>query len=55
MLGLAATAGLHSMVAPALLARAVRRGDFLPALVLPKVSALLTLLTVGEMVAYKTP
>ncbi|MBA3474787.1 MAG: DUF4126 family protein [Rubrobacter sp.] len=58
-LGLAATAGLRSMAAPALLARAVRRGDLsapdLPALGSPKLSALLALLAVGEMVADKTP
>lgn len=58
-LGLAATAGLRSMAAPALLARAVRRGDLhapeLPALGFPKLSALLTLLAIGEMVADKTP
>jgi uncharacterized membrane protein len=58
-LGLAATAGLRSMAAPALLARAVRRGDLsapdLPALGSPKLSALLTFLALGEMVADKTP
>jgi uncharacterized membrane protein len=58
-LGLATTAGLRSMAAPALLARAVRRGDLrapdLPALGYPKVSALLALLAVGEMIADKTP
>jgi uncharacterized membrane protein len=59
-LGLAATAGLRSMAAPALLARAIRRGDLrapdpLPALGSPKVSALLALLAIGEMVADKTP
>ncbi len=59
-LGLAAIAGLRSMSAPALLARAVRRGDLrapnlLPALGSPKVSALLALLALGEMIADKTP
>lgn len=58
-LGLAAIAGLRSMAAPALLARAVRRGDLdapnLPALGSPQVSTLLSLLAVGEMIADKTP
>jgi uncharacterized membrane protein len=58
-IGLAAIAGLRSMSAPAFLARAVRRGDLrapdLPALGSPKVSALLTLLAMGEMIADKTP
>ena len=58
-LGLAAIAGLRSMAAPALLARAVRCGDLdapnLPALGSPRVSALLSLLAVGEMIADKTP
>ena len=58
-LGLAATAGLRSMAAPALLARAVRRGDLrapeLPALGSREISALLAILAVGEMVADKTP
>ena len=58
-LGLATAAGLRSMAAPALLARAIRRGDLpapdLPALGYPKVSALLALLAVGEMIADKTP
>ena len=57
-LGLAATAGLRSMAAPALLARAVRRGDLdapsLSALGYKNVSALLSLLSFGEMVADKT-
>ncbi len=57
-LGLAATAGLRSMAAPALLARAVRRGDLdaphLPALGYKDVSALLSLLSFGEMVIDKT-
>lgn len=56
---LAGIAGLRSMSAPAFLARAVRRGDLsapnLPALGSPKVSALLSLLAVGEMIADKTP
>ena len=58
-IGLAGIAGLRSMAAPALLARAVRRGDLqapnLPALGSPKVSTLLSLLAVGEMIADKTP
>ncbi len=58
-LGLGAIAGLRSMSAPALLARSVRRGDLhapdLPALGSPKISSLLTLLAVGEMIADKTP
>jgi uncharacterized membrane protein len=57
-LGLAAVAGLRSMAAPALLAQAVRRGDLdapgLPALGYKDVSALLSLLSFGEMVADKT-
>jgi uncharacterized membrane protein len=57
-LGLAAVAGLRSMAAPALLAPAVRRGDIdapgLPALGYKDVSALLSLLSFGEMVADKT-
>ncbi len=57
-LGLAATAGLRSMAAPALLARAVRRGDLdapnLPALSYKDVSDLLSFLSFGEMVADKT-
>lgn len=57
-LGLAAVAGLRSMAVPALLARAVRRGDLdapsLPALGYKDVSALLSLLSIGEMVADKT-
>jgi len=57
---LASIAGLRSMSAPAFLAQAVRRGDLrapnlLPALGSPKVSALLALLAVGEMIADKTP
>ena len=47
------------MAAPALLARAIRRGELpapdLPALGYSKVSALLALLAVGEMIADKTP
>ena len=60
--GLAAIAGLRSMAAPALLSRAVRRGDVeglqdtkLVALGHPKVSGALQLMMVGEMVADKTP
>ncbi|MCA1727845.1 MAG: DUF4126 family protein [Actinobacteria bacterium] len=57
-LGLAAIAGLRSMSAPALLARAVRRGDLeapnLPALGSPKLSILLAFLAVGEILADKT-
>jgi uncharacterized membrane protein len=57
-LGLAAVAGLRSMAVPALLARAVRRGDLdapsFPALGYKDVSALLSLLSIGEMVADKT-
>ena len=57
-LGLAAVAGLRSMAVPALLARAVRRGELdapsLPALGYKDVSALLSLLSIGEMVADKT-
>ena len=59
-IALASIAGLRSMSAPAFLSRAIERGDlrapnFLPALGSPKVSALLVLLTVGEMIADKTP
>jgi len=59
-LGLATTAGLRSMAAPAFLAQAIRRGDLrapglLPALGSPKISALLAILAVGEMIADKTP
>lgn len=57
-LGLAAIAGLRSMAAPALLARAVGRGDLyapdLPALSYRDVSTLLSFLSFGEMVADKT-
>jgi uncharacterized membrane protein len=57
-LGLAAVAGLRSMAAPALLAQAVRCGDLdapgFPALGYKDVSALLSLLSFGEMVADKT-
>jgi len=60
--GFAAIAGLRSMAAPALLSRAVRRGDveglqYTPFAVLgsPKVSNALQLLMIGEMVADKTP
>ena len=58
-LGLAGISGLRSLSAPALLARAVRRGDAdapnLPALGSARVSNLLALLAVGEMIADKTP
>jgi uncharacterized membrane protein len=57
-LGLAGIAGLRSMAAPALLARAVQRGDLdapnLPALGCKDVSKLLSFLSFGEMVADKT-
>ena len=57
-LGLASVAGLRSMAAPALLARAVQRGDLnapnLPALGYKDVSKLLSFLSFGEMVADKT-
>ena len=57
-LGLAGVAGLRSMAAPALLARAVRRGALdapnLPALGYKDVSTLLSFLSFGEMVADKT-
>jgi len=57
-LGLAGIAGLRSMAAPALLARAVQRGDLdapnLPALGYKDVSKLLSFLSFGEMVADKT-
>ncbi len=58
-LGLAGISGLRSMAAPALLARAVRRGDAeapnFPSLGSARVSNLLALLAVGEMIADKTP
>jgi uncharacterized membrane protein len=60
--GLAAIAGLRSTAAPALLSRAVRRGDVeglqdtpFAALGSPKVSTALQLMMIGEMVADKTP
>ena len=57
-LGLAGVAGLRSIAAPALLARAVQRGDLdapkLPALGYKDVSKLLSFLSFGEMVADKT-
>ncbi|MDP8952376.1 MAG: DUF4126 family protein [Actinomycetota bacterium] len=60
--GLGAVAGLRSMAAPALLARAVQRGEVgelqdtrFAVLGFPKVSTTLQLLMVGEMVADKTP
>ncbi len=62
VIGLAAIAGLRSMAAPALLSRAVRRGDVeglqgtpFAALGAPKVSTALQLLMIGEMIADKTP
>lgn len=58
----AAIAGFRSMAAPALLSRAIRRGDIeglqstpFAALGSPKLSAVLRLLMIGEMVADKTP
>ena len=58
----AALAGMRSMAAPALLSRAVRRGDVeglrgtsFATLGYPKVSTTLQLLMIGEMVADKTP
>jgi len=60
--GLAAMTGLRSMAGPALLSRAIRRGgvgelrgNLFGALGSPKISALLQLLMVGEMIADKTP
>ncbi len=60
--GLAAIAGLRSLAAPALLSRALRRGDTeglqgipFAALGKPKVSTTLQLLMVGEMIADKAP
>lgn len=60
--GLAALAGLRSMAAPALLSRAARCGDIeglqgtpFATLGRPRVSAMLQLLMIGEMVADKTP
>lgn len=60
--GLGAIAGLRSMAAPALLSRAIRRGYIgglqdtpFAALGSLKVSAVLQLLMIGEMVADKTP
>ena len=60
--GLAALTGLRSMAGPALLSRAVRRGDVeglqgtrFAALGYPKVSTALQTLMIGEMVADKTP
>jgi uncharacterized membrane protein len=58
-LALGTVAGLRSMAAPALLSRAIRRGDLkapnFPALGSPKVSTTLTLLMIGEMIGDKTP
>lgn len=60
--GLAAISGLRSMAAPALLSRAVRRGDLeglqdtpFAALGSARISTALQLLMIGEMVADKTP
>jgi uncharacterized membrane protein len=61
-LGLGAIAGMRSMAAPALLSRAIRRGDiggpgiapFAP-LASDKASTVLRFLMVGEMIADKTP
>ena len=59
-LAFAALSGLRSMAAPALLARAIRRGDLpdpkgTPYELLGRHSPLLQLLMVGEMVGDKTP
>ncbi len=58
-LGLAGISGLRSMSGPALLARAVRRGDAdapdFPSLGSTRVSNLLALLAVGEVIDDKTP
>ena len=61
-MGLATIAGLRSMAAPALLSRAIQRGDIaelqytpFAALGFPKVSVVLQLMMIGEMVADKTP
>ncbi len=60
--GLAAIAGLRSLAAPALLSRALKRGDVgglqgtpFAALGRPNVSTTLQLLMVGEMIADKAP
>jgi uncharacterized membrane protein len=61
-LGLGAIAGMRSMAAPALLSRAIRRGDiggpgvapFAP-LAVGKVSNVLHFLMIGEMIADKAP
>ncbi len=60
--GLAAITGLRSMAGPALLSRAIRRGGVeqlqgtpFAALGSPRISTLLQLLMVGEMIADKTP
>jgi uncharacterized membrane protein len=60
--GLGAIAGLRSIAAPALLSRAVRRGDVgglqgtpFAALGFPKVSSVLQLMMIGEMVVDKMP
>ena len=61
-LGLGAIAGMRSMAAPAILARAIRRGDLdgsgvapFAALASDKISTVLRFLMVGEMVADKAP
>ena len=59
-LAFAALSGLRSMAAPALLARAIRRGDVpdpkgTPYEILGRLSPLLQILMVGEMVGDKTP
>lgn len=60
LLAFAALSGLRSMAAPALLARAIRRGDVpdpkgTPFELLGRLSPLLQLLMVGEMAADKAP
>lgn len=61
-LGMGAIAGMRSMAAPALLSRAIRRGDLAGPGVAPfaplgsdRVSTILRFLMVGEMVADKAP
>jgi uncharacterized membrane protein len=61
-LGLGASAGLRSMLAPALLSRAAARGELVgleetpfAALASPKAAKVLAALAVGEAVADKTP
>lgn len=60
--GLGAISGIRSMAAPALLARAARRGELgdlsntpFAALGSDRTAALLTILMVGEMIGDKTP